>query len=740
MRTSSLHSAVVCLLLAGPITAAMTHTGFSFPAGEPDSVTFYISPEGNDGWSGHLPTPDKIGMDGPFASFQRARDAVHKSLATGLLPTVLVRHGHYRFDSTLLLGAMHSGKPGRAVVWRAYPGEAVFCSGGSSVRGFEPVRDAQTVDRLRGQARNSVLVTNLRSQGITDFGDPPDRMNLFYKGERMPVARYPDTGWTTIVRVPLREGHILNPGDKKVIKEGLPAGRHSGMFEYSGNRPSEWAESHDIWMHGYWTWDWRDAYQKVARIDTVEHKIYPEPPYHNYGYQKGQRFYFLNVLEELDRPGEWVLDAAAGLLYFWPPHPITPGDVVLSVLKEPMILLDGTSWVRIEGMTFENSRSSTVRIMGGSDNVIARCTIRNIDNDTSIVIDGGERNGVQSCDIHDVGSTGIRLIGGDRPTLTPAGNFALNNHIYRYGGILQAFNGAIFLNGVGNIVSHNRIHDAPFSGIEYYGNDHLIEYNELFDLAHESGDVGGINTGADYSEMGTVIRYNYIHDSHGRGEGGFRGIYLDLPGSNTTIFGNILANVDIGVFFNSGRDNRVENNIFVNCHPSVNIYVWPFKSYFSPGGAWKIYEKLQAIRFKEPPYSVRYPMLAHYLDSTNLGMPYGNIVLRNLSTGGTWLDLSEGMTFSHITVDSNVVGDSLLLVFTRKWTPDYDPYHIGYASTHTQQDSVVVQELTRRGNIIGKPMIVNPAAGDFRVSGDSPAWKTGFQPIPYDKIGLQLDR
>jgi hypothetical protein len=717
----------------------MTDAGVPSPAALPDSVTFYIALNGNDAWSGRLPVPNKNGSDGPFASFHRARNAVRKSLSIGSHPAVLIRQGRYRLDSTLVLGPQDSGRAEGTVVWRAYPGEAVYCSGSITVDDFHRIDDAETLRRLQGPARNSVLVTNLRSRGITDFGDPPNRMYLFFRGERMPVARYPDTGWVTITRVPQIEGHILNPGDKKVLKEGLPAGRHSGMFEYSSNHPSGWHESHDLWMHGYWTWDWRDAYQKVARIDTLAHMIYPEPPYHNYGYQKGQRFYFLNVLEELDRPGEWVLDRSKGLLYFWPPSSMGPGDVELSALKEPMILLDSTSRVRIEEITFECSRASAIKIIGGNDNVIAGCTIRNIDNDTSVIIDGGRRNGIQSCDIHDVGSTGIRIIGGDRPTLTPAGNFATNNHIYRYGEILQAFNGAVFLNGVGNIVSHNRIHDAPFSGIQYYGNDHCIEYNELYDLAHESGDVGGINTGADYSEMGTVIRYNYIHDCHGRGEGGIRGIYLDLPGSNTTIFGNILANVDIGVFFNSGRDNLVENNIFVNCHPSVNIYIWPFKSYFHPGGAWKIYEKLQAIRYKEPPYSKRYPLLPHYLDSVDLGMPYGNKVVRNLSTGGTWLDLSEGMNFSQVTVENNVIGDSMVLVFTRKWTPDYDPYHIGYASTHTRQDSTVVRELTQRGNILGNPMIENPAAGDFRVSGASPAWNAGFQPIPYDKIGLQVD-
>lgn len=709
-------------------------------AEEQDSVLFYVAADGNDSWSGRRADPNTNRTDGPFASLQHARDMVRKSLAAGHHPSVRLRQGTYRFDSTLLLNSRDSGSQDWPVVWSANGDEIARLMGGTTIRGFQPVHDARILGRLPGPARRSVLVTDLHSQEIRDFGAPPNRINVFFKGARMPVARFPNHGWLTIASVPMVEDHILNPGDHKVIKDGLPAGRHSGMFQYDGNRPSGWADQRDVWMHGYWVWDWRDAYQKVGRIDTASHIVYPEPPHHNYGYQKGQRYYFLNVLEELDSPGEWVLDAEQGLLYFWPPSVSGPDDVTVSLMKEPMILLDSASHIQFQGLIFESSRACAIKIRGGSDNTIAGCTIRNIDNDTSVIIDGGRRNGVRSCDIYDIGSTGVRVVGGDRMTLTPAGNYAVNNHIYRFGGILQAFNGGIYLQGVGNTVSHNRIHDAPFSGIQYYGNDHLIEYNDLYDLAHESGDVGGINTGADYSEMGTVIRYNYIHDTHGYGEGGFRGIYLDLPGSNTTIFGNILANVDIGVFFNSGRDNLVENNVFVNCHPSVNIYIWPHRSYFYPGGAWKIFEKLHAVRYSEPPYSTHYPMLPHYLDSAGMGLPYGNRVLRNVSIGGTWLDLSEGMNFTHVRVENNVVGDSMLLVYTRKWTPDYDPYHIGYASTHSREDTSIARGLTQRGNILADPDLVDPRTGDFRLGQASPAWKAGFQRIPVEKIGLVVDQ
>ena len=705
-----------------------------------DPGIVYVAPNGNDLWSGALPAPNATKTDGPLATPGKARDVARMQRRAGLRPSVLIRGGNYACTATLTLDTSDSGSPGHDAVWSAYPGETVRFLGGKTIEGFSPVRDPAVMARLHPDARSSVLVADLRAQGITDVGTPPDRMNLFFRGARMPVARYPNEGWLRIADVPLIEAQILNPGDRKVIKNGLPAGRHSGMFRYDGEHPSDWKDQTDVWMHGYWVWDWRDAYQKVARIDTASHTVYPEPPHHHYGYQKGQRYRFLNVLEELDQTGEWYLDAAHGLVYFWPPSPPTAGDVTVSLLREPMVQMIGTSHVRIENIIFESSRASAVRIRGGSDNLIAGCTVRNIDNDTCIIIDGGTKNGVQSCDLHDIGGTGIRLVGGDRTTLTPAGNFAINNHITRYGGILQSFNGGIFLHGVGNIVAHNRIHDAPFSGIQYYGNDHRIEYNDLYDLAHESGDVGGINTGGDYTEMGTVIRHNYIHDTHGYGEGGFRGIYLDLPGSNTTIFGNILANVDIGVFFNSGRDNVVENNIFYNCHPSVNIYIWPHRSYFAPGGAWKIHEKLQDVHFTQPPYSIRYPRLPHYLDTAGLGMPYGHRVVRNVSAGGTWLDLSEGMDFTHVQIEGNLIGDSMLAVFTRKWTPDYDPYAIGYASTHTRTDTAMAGELLRHGNVIDDHPFIDPEHGNFGLRPGSRAEKAAFQQIPMDEIGLIHDR
>jgi hypothetical protein len=710
---------------------------------EKGRLVFYVSVSGNDAWSGRLPAPNARKSDGPFATLERARDAVREVKKSGIRGrvSVFLRGGVYPITRTLRLDSTDSGTPTAPVVWSGYRNETVRLVGGSVVKGFVIASDAGVLARLPAEVRGKVLVVDLKHQGISDYGTIPNSMDLYFKGDRMRIARYPNEGWLSIADVPQSGDSLINVGDKKVIRFGQPGGRHYGRFAYSGDRPGGWKESGDIWMHGYFAWDWRDAYQKVSRIDAATRSIYPVSPHHYYGYIQGQRYYFFNVLEELDAPGEWYVDATNGLLYFLPPGPLVDGDVIVSTLQEPMITIDNASYIMIQKLTFECSRTTAIKIVGGTHDRLAGCVVRDIGNEAAVIIDGGTANAVQSCDVYDVGAHAIKIRGGDRKTLTPGGHIVMNNHIHGYGQISQAFSGAVWCEGVGNTISHNKIHDAPFSGLQYYGNEHVIEFNEIFDIARESGDVGGANTGADYSEQGTMIRYNYIHDAHARGVGEFRAVYLDLPGSNTTIFGNVFKNVDLGIFFNSGRDNLVQNNVFVNCHPSVGIYIWPHKQYFEPGGPWRLVEKLSEINYKNPPYSTRYPKLPTYLDQPDKGLPYGNRVINNISYGGTWLDLSEELGLAHTVVEKNLIADSIVLVLTKKWTPGYDPYNIGYSAVYRFGDKEITAELERRGNVLTDkdPGFVDLKHGNLQLRDDSRAFQLGFKRIPMEQIGLKVD-
>jgi len=71
---------------------------------------------------------------------------------------------------------------------------------------------------------------------------------------------------------------------------------------------------------------------------------------------------------------------------------------------------------------------------------------------------------------------------------------------------------------------------------------------------------------------GSVIRYNYIHDSLGYGFKDGRwvsphyawGIYLDDNAGGVDVIGNVVARAIRGlIHLHNGRDNRVENNVFI---------------------------------------------------------------------------------------------------------------------------------------------------------------------------------
>ncbi len=117
--------------------------------------------------------------------------------------------------------------------------------------------------------------------------------------------------------------YVFNPAQlawsSEEIQGAKPGikGDKVGKFVYEGDRPSRWAKENNVWLQGYWFWDWADQYQQVASINTTAHTIALKPPCHHYGYRKGMRFYAVNVLAELDAPGEWYLDRTAGMLYLW---------------------------------------------------------------------------------------------------------------------------------------------------------------------------------------------------------------------------------------------------------------------------------------------------------------------------------------------------------------------------------------------------------------------------------------
>ena len=578
-----------------------------------------------------------------------------------------------------------SGTAEAPIEYRARPGETVRLIGGKRIAGFAPVTDAALLQRLDPAARGTVCQADLRAQGVTDFGGPAGGgLELFFQGQPMRIARWPNEGFVKIVQV---------LGPTPVDIRGTK-GCAEGVFSYEGDRPQRWKDEKDVWLHGYWFWDWADQRQKVASIDADKRVVTLAPPNHGYGYRNGQWFYAFNVLAEIDQPGEWYLDRETGMLYFWPPAPIASGETLVSVVPT-LISLKDTAYVTIRALTLEAMRNTAVVISGGSHNRLAGCTIRNGGRNAVSVT--GTANGVIGCDIYQMAEGGISLSGGDRKTLTPAGLFAENNHIHHYGRFKPMYSAGISVHGVGNRIAHNLIHDAPHQAIGFGGNDHVIELNEIHNVCFESNDAGAIYSGRDWTMRGTVIRHNYLHHIYGFERRGCVGVYLDDMYCGTEISGNVFYQVPRAAFIGGGRDCQIVNNVFVDCQPAVHIDARALGWAHDHADGWirEGREKgtLSGIRFREPPYSSRYPPLVPILDE-DPAAPRGNVVARNICQGGRW-DEIEGQARPLVKFENNLL--------------DQDP------------------------------QFVDAAKLNFQLREDSPAWKLGFQriPIEQDRPGRQ---
>lgn len=629
---------------------------------KPQLLEIYVSPQGNDAWSGLLVASNSTLTDGPVRTLERAREIVRRlKITTNGSNTAIqvnLREGTYVRSQPFVLDETDSGTQAAPIVWQNYNDERVQIIGGVEISGFTSISQQGVLNKLSNEAITNTLQLDLKSLGVTDYGEITSRgspgFELFFNDKRMTLARWPNEGWVNVDGVP-QTGNMVYQGSSDHLRDGNPLGRHFGRFSFSQERPLTWSNTEDIALHGYWCWDWFDEFLTIKAINKVSREITLKEPYPKYGLCSSQRYYALNILEELDQPGEWYLDRNSGILYFWPPKALSQGRAYISTSSTALWILDKAEYISVQGLTFEFSRASAVEINGGKDNHITDCTVRNISG-TAVVINGGVNNGISSCDIHDISSGGIRLTGGDRRTLTPANNFAVNNHIYNLSSWIRTYQPAITITGVGNRIAHNEIHDAPHAAIILNGNEHIIEYNDIYRVAQETRDVGAFYMGRDWTQRGNIVRYNYFHELGSSGDQDVNAIYLDDWSSDTQIYGNVIYKVGLGVKIGGGRDNIVRNNLFIDDILAIRVdsrgLGWA--GYFFDGTNTTLFDRMDEMNYSDPPFSETYPELLTLYDDEP-AVAKNNRIFNNISSGDKWLHLHDGLDLNTVNVHDNVV-------------------------------------------------------------------------------------
>ncbi|MDI1318952.1 MAG: right-handed parallel beta-helix repeat-containing protein [bacterium] len=708
---------------------------------------YFVSPTGRDTNTGT--------RQSPFLTLERARDEVRaqrtlRKIFAAEGHTIWLRGGTYPLARTFELGPRDAGVPAAPLVISACEGETVRLTGGLPVpvAAFQPVRATAVLARLPAESRGHVLVADLRALGVTDFGKHrqfghglpviPSPMELLWNDTALTLARYPNEGAILM-------GEVIDPGS--MPRNGDYSNR-PGRFKYTDPRHARWARAADVWLQGYFHHGYADDKIRVAAIDPTKQEITLASP-HLYALGSGENFnayVALNLLEELDQPGEWYVDATAGQLYLWPPGDLGAARIVATILEEPLIALENTTDCQLRNLIIEDGRGLGVYIEGGARNRVTGCTIRNLgtvgvmlgqgarqDNPpavddylgTAVSRDVGsfhahlyrnttwERNAgrdhrIEHCDIYNTGSGGIILGGGSKKNLTPGNNTVSDCRIHEFSRRNKSGAAGVVVDGCGNHVTHCEIFDGDLQAIIVHGNEHLFDFNRIHHVARNSNDASAWYLGRDPSDQGNVVRANFFSDVGRPDRKWTMGVYCDDATCGVLIEQNVFLRVASygSVYSNGGHDITVRNNIFIGGYGPAFLLksMWydfaidSYTYYFGPKG---IYTKrlTQAVDIRTPPYSTRYPGLRDWLDL-----------------------LPDGQTYVGMRPRRNTFSENVLVKFEETFRLVGQHAQCDYGDNYlTNAD----------------PGFVNAAALDFRLQDDSPVFKAlpKFSRIPFGEIG-----
>ena len=308
--------------------AASPESATATPIGKPAAADFFISPQGKDSWSGKLADPGE--NDGPFATMERAREAVRVLLKSQKNPRpvrVVFRGGTYDLASPLEFGPEDSGTENAPVIYAAATGERAVLSGGRRLGGGR-------WGEVNGRKAWLVDIPEVK-QGRWRF------RQLFVNGARRPRTRLPKHGEYQIQSLLGYTGDFLRCPTKQFIYA-------------PGNIVPAWRNLRDVEIVGITKWlDNRLPIESVAaQTRTV---TFDRPSlFALVSADKPGPYWVENVFEALDTPGEWYLDRPSGTLYYLPqPGEEMPSAEIIAPRLPQLLRVLGRQGNPVHDLRFE---------------------------------------------------------------------------------------------------------------------------------------------------------------------------------------------------------------------------------------------------------------------------------------------------------------------------------------------------------------------------------------------------
>lgn len=500
----------------------------------------------------------------------------------------------------------------------------------------------------------------------------------------------------------------------------IPEAVDDTRFRLPGARHAAWTGAGDVLFHGRFYNYWADDTLRgaVASDGTVTLEAAPA-----YGIAAGQPFYVLNLLEELDQPGEYYVDRGTNRLFLWPPSDPATAAASVTLLEAPLLRVSEAAHLRFVGLTFELGRTRLVEATDVDDVWFREVTLR-LGGGDGIRI-AGTYSGLEGSHIHALGSQAVELEGGHRPSLTRGDLMVRTSEIHHYGRWDRTYRVAVRVSGCGHVVEQNHLHDAPHAAILFSGNLHRFERNLVERVVSESNDAGAFYTGRDWGYRGTVIRNNLFRDIDSI-FGGSHGVYLDDAASGMTVTGNLFYKIHgLATLSGGGRDNVFEGNLIVDASSGAHgtdRRAQTSNHDFDADGrpdSWNLLGRLNVVFETWYAYPPDGDPIAYQEEPWASAFPEAAAIPNDWAqvAGSHWQD-PEGCVFRY-----NVVWRSGGTMSEGTWGG------AGALDAYTATDPNLEEV---------DPGFVDEAGGDLNLRADSPAYTTPgfvFDPIPVDEIG-----